>query len=72
MENIGISILSFRIVYNMISRLPEDLCFEISKYLSISDTLIFNDCLEIKYFSEFFTPYVNTIQRWFRKYNKNV
>lgn len=52
----------------MLSNLPEELLFEISKYLDIIDTITLEDSLKIE--PSLFLPYAFNIQRWYRKYKK--
>lgn len=52
----------------MLAKLPEDLLFEISNYLDIIDTITFEKSLRIQ--PSFFLPYVEKIQKWYKKYKK--
>lgn len=51
----------------MIDRLPDDILWEITRFLSIQDYL------DVGFFSDFrvyYTPSVITIQKWYRRYKK--
>ena len=51
----------------MINKLPDDILWEITKFLRIQDYL---NVEWFAYVREYYTPSVITIQRWYRKYKK--
>jgi hypothetical protein len=49
----------------MINKLPDDILWHISNFLSVRDSLKLDSS-----FSEYYNPYAVKIQRWYRKYKK--